>query len=106
MNLIPFCFFSRFSDYEDRNVAFIELIDEKFPNDYEIQIIARIFKTDKLKLLNKFCNNTQSKTSFIKIASDMNSHVKQMKVIRNNQMNMLTEAAKPNTTIDIAHYLW
>jgi hypothetical protein len=32
--------------------------------------------------------------------------VKELKVIRDDHMNVMAEAAKPNSTVDMAEYLW
>jgi hypothetical protein len=95
-----------FSVYEDRNVAFLDYIDEKFPYDYEMQILARIIKNDAIQQFHNFCKNNQSLALFRRIGSDLNNHVKQLKVIRDKHINVLTEAARPNSTIDMAELLW
>jgi hypothetical protein len=90
----------------DRNNDFIHHIDEKHPLDFKLQILARLIKTETVGLLSRRCKNFKTRDALARILSDLNNHKKELKVLRDNHMNVLIAATQPNTTIDIAHFLW
>jgi hypothetical protein len=106
MNLIQLSFFTWFSDYKERNDAFVDFIDEKYPRVHDLQILARLLKSDSEQKLIKVCKRNEPKAAIFRYQSDLNNHVKELKVIRDDHMNVMAEAAKPDSTVDIAEYLW
>lgn len=88
----------------------IYFVLEKFENNYNVQIIARLYVNELMRLMNSYCSDSETRDKVLKTFRALNDKVYELKAPREKLLTILDRAAadrtKPESVGKLAWYEW
>ena len=78
----------------------------KFDDNFNIQIITRLFVNEIMRLMNGFCSDSDTRDQMLRAFKALNDKVQELKAPRDKVLWVLNQALDPTKAEPVAKLVW